>query len=128
MYIHATPGEFESAPVHGAYSADAPRVSIGLRLELTQEEAASVLATFTVGLHKDPGVTPVDAPQIVGQILTDVVLQTIREATTETLEGEEGYPELAGFYDWYRRLVGPAVPQQRSQNETTPALAGTAVA
>ncbi|MEU1735868.1 hypothetical protein [Streptosporangium sp. NPDC020145] len=124
MYVHATPSDFASTPVHGAYPADAPRVPVTLRLELTQEEAASVLAAFSVGMREnDPHVAPADAPSIAGQILTDVVLQTIREATLVTLDQEQGYPQSAGFYNWCRRMVAPA-PRTQGQ----PALTGTAVA
>ncbi|MEU1730001.1 hypothetical protein [Streptosporangium sp. NPDC020145] len=126
MYVHATPSEFESAPVHGAYPADAARVPVTLRLELTQEEAASVLAAFSIGMREnDPRITPADGPRIAGQILTDVVLQAVREAALTTLDQEQGYPQSTGFYNWCRRMVAPTIPAQRTQAQ--PALTGTAV-
>ncbi|MFD0888616.1 hypothetical protein ACFQ08_29115, partial [Streptosporangium algeriense] len=128
MYIHATPSDFASTPVHGAYPADAPRVPVTLRLELTQEEAASVLATFSVGLHGDPHVTPADGSQILHRLLTDVVVQTIRDAALATQRDQDICPESATYNDWYRHLIAPAIPAQRAQNNAAPALTGTAVA
>ncbi|MFD0884136.1 hypothetical protein ACFQ08_06175 [Streptosporangium algeriense] len=131
MYVHATPRDFASTPVHGACPVDAPRVPVTLHLELTQEEAASVLATFAVGLEEnDPRINPAQMPSIIGQILTDVMLQTVRNAALETLDTEVAYPEDGAFYAWCRRMAAPAVPPQRTQNNPTPApalLAGTAV-
>ncbi|MGW4662896.1 hypothetical protein [Streptosporangium sandarakinum] len=127
MYDHVTPAEYESAPVTGAFGAGAPGVTLNLSLELTQEEAAAVLARFTVGLHEDdPRITPANVSQVLSHVFTDVALDTIRTAARDMGEAERQYPEDGSFYAWCRRIVRPTVPRQRARRARV--LTGSAVA
>jgi hypothetical protein len=109
MFVLATPIDFESEPVHGLQPVSAPGVSVLLRVELTQKEAAAALASFTVGLvEDDPHVTPADITSVLERAMTDVMLHVIREAVHESAESEREYPADAGFYAWCRRIVALA--------------------
>src|SRR5437868_15224063 len=110
MYLQTPPREYRSMPFHGAYRADTPGISLGIRLDLTQEEAASVLAAFTVGLGEDDlRITPADTPEILRQVITYVTLHTIRQAARGNAEDEAAHPQDSRFYVWCRQLVRQAV-------------------
>ncbi|MFC6080738.1 hypothetical protein [Sphaerisporangium aureirubrum] len=128
MYYNVTPREFESTPVTGALSADAPSVSVTVRLELTQEEAAGVLVGLSLlsRYEGDPRITPADTRRMLTQVITDVTLHTIRQAARYAAEAEEICPEDAGWHRWCRRLIAPLASRQATKTART--LTGTAVA
>jgi hypothetical protein len=124
MFVHTTPIDFEPETMHGYQPVNAPRLSVRLHVELTQEEAAAALAFFSVGLVvDDPNLTPADIPIVLERAMTDIMLHVVREAVHGSAEAEREYPADAGFYAWCRRIVGLAAPVVGSADRPQSALA-----
>jgi hypothetical protein len=108
MYNHVIPCDLQSTPVHGHYPTDAAPVAVALTLELTPEEAASVVSNFSllVSQAQRSTVAAEDAPDILRHLLTDLVLHAVREAAADLLQAEDFQP-VTDWYDWARQLVNP---------------------